>query len=80
MTKRPFTDLHEIIKQEVCEHMKPFIEATMMEHEETRRVVKQNTDVLERVGMSKLHTWVQYFLIGMLFIGMIIVITGCLII
>lgn len=70
-------DTHEIVKREVESHMRPFIEVILLEHEKTRDEVKGLKNVIEQVGTSAVHTYVQYGLIAIILIGMALFVTGC---
>ena len=79
MTKRPFTDLHDIIKEEMCEHMKPFMDVMLHEHEETRRGFKDLAALVNKIHSSRTHNFIQDVFIAAIIVGMILIITGCLI-
>ena len=72
MTKRPNTDLHELVKGEVSSHMKPFIEVIMEEHEETRRSFKKLEALVVRMGESRIHCVINSILIAVVFIGVVV--------
>jgi len=77
MNKPPATDIHSLVHKEVECTMRPFIQATMIEHEHTRDVVKQNTAMLKRIAATKTHSMVNSFLIGALFIFVLVFLTAC---
>ena len=77
MTKRPYTDLHDVVNKEVESHMRPFIQVTMEEHEKTRKEVKDLREVVCKVNKVNYHDVVQYALIALLLIGMSILLQGC---
>jgi hypothetical protein len=60
---KPIVDLHELTHMEVQSHMRPFIVVNMMEHEETRKAVKDLETLVKRSGKLNTHDVVQYFLI-----------------
>ena len=55
MPKRPHTDLHEIAREEVVSHMKPFIEVTMREHEETRKEIKDAVKIMKMASVNRIN-------------------------
>ena len=55
MNGRPYTDLHKIAKEEVIAHMKPFIEVTMREHEETRREIKGAVKIMKMASVNRIN-------------------------
>lgn len=75
MKDKPITDQYELIERSVSAHMRPFIEATMMEHEHTRTKIQQNTDLVRKVASR--HMWVRDVAIAVLYIGVIFLLTGC---
>ena len=77
MPNRPYTDVHEIVKNEVANHMRPFIEVNMYEHEQTRNAIRENTKILRSVGQNRTHSAINSVLIGVLSVLMILLLTGC---
>ena len=55
MTSRPHTDLHKIVKEEVCAHMKPFIDVTLSEHETTRKEIKDAVEIMKLASSNRIH-------------------------
>lgn len=70
---RPITDNHEIIKHEVCQHMRPFVEATMEEHEQTREEVRRLHDTVEKINKVNIHDIIQYSLIAIISMFLLII-------
>ena len=77
MTKRPYTDLHDLVKQEVCDHIKPFIVATMHEHEETRKKITEAEKTFKSMNKINIHDIIQYAAILLLFIGVTLGLSTC---
>ena len=76
MTKRPFTDLHEIVNNEVTSHMKPFIDVTMQEHENTRKEVRDLKNLVCKVNRMNYHDVIQYAAITLIGIGTLLLLTS----
>lgn len=76
MSNRPITDLDELVKSEVCSHIKPFVEATMMEHEITRRKINDLQQTVQSINRVNMHDVIQYAAIAVLGLSML-VIRGC---
>jgi len=72
MTDRPLTDVHELVKREVCAHIKPFVEATMMEHEATRKKIQDLEHTVRSMGSLNFHDVIQYVAIGIIIVSMLI--------
>jgi len=68
-------DCYELVNKSVESHMRPFIEATMHEHQVTRQKV-ENVEALIRKLTFNVHDVVQYSAIILLFFGMLLLITG----
>ena len=76
MTNRPYTDMHEIAKQEVESHMRPLICGIFHELEEVKRNQKHLVDMVEKRTLS-VHDVVHYVLIVVVFIMALIGLTSC---
>jgi len=77
MPDRPYTDVHSVIVSEIDNRFKCYEQSNKKEHEQTRKMVKENSEILRRVGDNKTHSIVNSVLISMLFIGMVLLFSGC---
>ncbi len=77
MPERPVTDLDRLVECKVDARIKPFIYANSAEHEETRRIVKENTKVLKKLGANRAHSTINSTIILLIMIGMLFFLTGC---
>ena len=53
MPTRPHTDLNSLVKNEVVAHMKPFIEVTLSEHENTRKEIRQAVQIMKMASRNR---------------------------
>lgn len=76
MPNRPIVDLSELVHKEVQAHMRPLIQVTMFEHEETRNEVKDLHNTLRRMNTINVHDVIQYAILLVLGLVMIFI-RGC---
>ena len=75
MKDRPLTDIHEITKKEVANHMAPLLEATFEGEERLARKIDKLERLVIRLSDTR-HEWVQDAAIAILFIVMMVT-RGC---
>ena len=59
------------------QRMKAYVVYNAEEHRQTRKEVKELNGLICRVAVAKFHTYVQYVLIGSLFLIMLVCMTSC---
>lgn len=64
-------DIQECIDKSVEFKMKPFVQTTMMEHEQTRKRLDRAIKLMEMAATNRTHIIVQYFL--MVIMGIVII-------
>lgn len=64
-------DMRELVKREVSSHMKPFVEVTMKEHQDTRDEVRELKHLVCQTKFTT-NDAVQYGLIAVLFLLMFV--------
>ena len=74
---RPTTDIHEIVNKEVCNHMKPFIQANMEEHEQTRSQLSRLENAVRKITSLNAHDVIQYTAILITLTLSLIGLTSC---
>jgi hypothetical protein len=77
MTNRPITDIDQLVCKEIELRMRPFIEANMHEHEETRKAIKENTNVIKKLGATRTHSALNSIAIFALYVVMFLALTAC---
>lgn len=71
MKNEPITDVHELVKSEVVNHMKPFVTANFEGQERLYRKMDKLECVVKQHSVS-VHDVIQYGAIVFLFISVVI--------
>ena len=66
------TSIHKLVRDEVSLHMRPFIEVTMREHQDTRDEVIELKCLIQAVNKINVHDVLQYGGIILLFLAMLV--------
>ena len=72
MTNRPHTDLNKLVKEEVVAHMKPFIDITMCEHENTRNEIKSAVKIMKMASVNRINI-VVLWIVDAIILGAILI-------
>lgn len=60
MSDRPITNIHDLVKKEVTSHIEPFVQVTMMEHEQTRKKLDDLEKTVCTINKINIHDILQY--------------------
>ena len=77
MTKRPVTDMNDLVDLKVDQRMRAYVVYNSEEHRQTRSKIKDLECVLRERESSKIHNLIQDVVIGVIIIFMLVAITGC---